>query len=182
MRRGAITISSEPTDAMEERQKGLFLGEYLQEIPEGGEDGDSGAPSIQVAGAKPRGLAQNVAWSHARRELTPHGLCDGEPKIVSHADLEPSSPVSGGVCVSEFGFDPHLFPAHFHWTGRHVIGPEIERTAARKIEPGMVPVAGENAILHASAIEGEPHMRAPVVEGANAALVHDYQDGPMRPA
>ena len=32
MRPGAITIDSESTDDMEERQKGVFLGEYLHEI------------------------------------------------------------------------------------------------------------------------------------------------------
>ena len=71
----------------------------------------------------------------------------------------------------------HLPTAHFGWAGRHVIRPEIERAADRKIEPGMVPVAGQNAVLHASAIEGEPHMRASVVKGINATLVIDDQDG-----
>jgi hypothetical protein len=41
----------------------------------------------------------------------------------------------------------------------------------------MVPVAGQDAILDASAIEGEPHMRASIVKGANSALVFDDQDG-----
>src|SRR5271156_1770479 len=46
----------------------------------------------------------------------------------------------------------------------------------------MVPMAGENAVLHASAIEREPHVRAPIVEGVDATLVTDDQDRSMRPA
>ena len=76
---------------------------------------------------------------------------------MSHAGFKPLPPICGGIRVPEFGLDPHLSAAHFDWTGRHIIGPEIERAAAGKIEPGMVPVAGENAVLDASAIEGTPY-------------------------
>lgn len=46
----------------------------------------------------------------------------------------------------------------------------------------MVPMAGENAVLHASAIERKPHVRAPIVEGVDATPVADDQDRSMRPA
>ena len=78
------------------------------------------------------------------------------------------------------GPDPHLSVAHFDWAGRHVIRPEIERAATRKVEPGMVPMAGQNAVLHAPAIKGEPHMRTSVVKGEDATLITDNQDGSMR--
>jgi hypothetical protein len=46
----------------------------------------------------------------------------------------------------------------------------------------MVPVAGQDAVLHASAIEGKPHMRTSVVKGEEATLVFDDQDRSMRPS
>ena len=152
----------------------------MQEVPKGGQDGHSRAPATEVPGAEQCSLAKNLERGHASRKLTLHRLRDGEPEIVSHADFEPLPPVGGGVRVPEFGLDPHLPAAHFDWAGRHIIRPEIERAATRKIEPGMVPVAGQNAVLHASAIEGEPHMRASVVERVDATLVTDDQDGSMR--
>ena len=137
-------------------------------------------PASEVPGAEQCGLAKNLKRSHAGRKLTLHRFRDGEPDVVSHADFEPLPPVGGGVRVLELCLDPHLPTAHFDWAGRHVIRPEIERAATRKIEPGMVPVAGQNAVLHASAIEGETHMRASVVKGVHATLVTDDQDGSMR--
>jgi hypothetical protein len=180
MWRCAITISGYASDAMEERQIGLLLRQNGQQVPNGGQHGHSRAPAIEVPDAKQCTLAKNLKWGHASRQLTLHRLRDGEPEIVSHADFKSLPPVRGGFRVSEFGLHPHLSVAHFDWAGRHIIRPEIERAAARKIEPGMVPVAGQNAVFHASAIEGEPHMRTSVVKGVDAAVVFDDQDRSMR--
>jgi len=125
---------------MEERQINLFLRENGQEVPKGGQDGHSRAPAREVPAAKQCSLAKNLKRSHARRKLTLHRLCNCEPEIVSHADFESLPPVGGGVRVPELCLDPHLPTAHFDWAGRHIIRPEIERAATRKIEPGMVPV------------------------------------------
>jgi hypothetical protein len=182
MRRSTITIGGYPSDAVEERQENFLLRQNAQDVTEGGQDSHSRAPAIKVPGAKQRGLAQNLQWGHASHELTLHGLCYGEPKIVGHANFEPLPPIIGWLRVPEIGLDPHLPTAHLDRAGRDIVGPEIERAATRKIKPGMVPVAGENAVLNASAIEGEPHMRAPVVKGVNSNLVSDDQDGSMRPA
>ena len=150
--------------------------------PGAGQDGHSRATAIEVPDAKQCTLAKNFKGGHASRQLTLHRLRDGEPEIVCHADFKSLPPVRGGLRVPEFGLHPHLAAAHFDWTGRHVICPEIERAAARKIEPGMVPVAGQDAVLHASAIEGKPHMRTSVVKGEEATLVFDDQDRSMRPS
>jgi hypothetical protein len=44
----------------------------------------------------------------------------------------------------------------------------------------MVPVAGQDAVLNAPAIEREPHMRTSVVKGVNTALVFDDEDRSVR--
>jgi hypothetical protein len=46
----------------------------------------------------------------------------------------------------------------------------------------MVPVAGQNAVLDASAIEREAHMRTAVVQGNDATTLFDNQNRAMWPA
>ena len=46
----------------------------------------------------------------------------------------------------------------------------------------MVPVAGQNAVLDAPAVEWEAHMRTAVVEGKELTLVFNDQNGAMRAA
>ena len=59
--------------------------------------------------------------------------------------------------------------------GRHVVGPQIEGAAARHIEAGVVPGAGEHAVLDAALVQGEAEMRAAVVHGEHAAVVVDHE-------
>src|SRR4029077_14287078 len=47
------------------------------------------------------------------------------------------------------------------------------------IEPGVMPMASQDAILDRPAIKRETHMRAAVVEGADPALVADHEHWPM---
>ena len=79
----------------------------------------------------------------------------------------------------EFSPDPYLPTAHFDRAGRYIVRPEIEGAAARKIEPRMMPVAGQNAILHAATIEWKAHVRTPVVQGVHSILFFDDQDRSM---
>jgi len=46
----------------------------------------------------------------------------------------------------------------------------------------MMPVAGQDAVLDAAAIEREAHMRAAIVERENASVVVHQQDRTMTPA
>jgi hypothetical protein len=64
---------------------------------------------------------------------------------------------------------------------RLYLRPEIEGAATRKIEPRMMPVAGQNAILHAATIEWKSHVRTPVVQGVHSIPFFDDQDRSMRP-
>src|SRR5262249_8280117 len=64
--------------------------------------------------------------------------------------------------------------AHLDRTGRYIVGPEVEGAPAVEIEPSVVPVTGQNAVLDAAALERKAHVRTPVVEGKDApAIVHD---------
>ena len=72
--------------------------------------------------------------------------------------------------------------AHLDGTGRHVVGPQIEGAAARQIEAGVMPMAGQDAVLDAAAVERKTHMRAAIVEREDTPAVVDEEDRPMRPA
>src|SRR6478609_3292800 len=70
--------------------------------------------------------------------------------------------------------DPYLVVDDFNPTQRHVVGPEIKSRAAPQIETRMVPVAREDAVFDAAAMERKAHMRASVVERDHVvALGHD---------
>jgi hypothetical protein len=84
--------------------------------------------------------------------------------------------------MPKIGLDPYFVPAQFDCAGWYVIRPEIKGAPARKIEPRVMPVARQNAVLDASTVEWEAHMRTAVVQGKDSTLVFDYQNGAMRAA
>jgi hypothetical protein len=72
------------------------------------------------------------------------------------------------------GRHPHVTINNAHYTQRHVVRPQVEGRPAAQVETGMVPVAGENAILDAAAVERKSHVRAAVVERDHVlAIGHD---------
>ena len=135
-------------------------------------------PSRLLDGEQRR-LPQDLPRGHAGRELSPHGLGDHEAEIVGQAVVEPTAPMARRIAVAERRLDPDLAVTHLDRTGRNVIGPEIERAAARQIEAGVMPMTGEDAVLDAAAIERKAHMRAAVVEREDASPVVDHQDRGM---
>jgi hypothetical protein len=74
--------------------------------------------------------------------------------------------------------EPDLTIANLHGEGRHVVGERVKRAAAREVEFGVVPVAGEDAVLDGAPMKRESHVRAAVVQGEHAPIVEENQDGP----
>src|SRR5262249_30795795 len=68
---------------------------------------------------------------------------------------------------------PHLPVDDAHVAKRDVVRPQIEGGAAAQVEAGMMPMAGENAIFDAAAVERKAHMRAAVVERNHVIAVGD---------
>src|SRR5258706_14637618 len=93
--------------------------------------------------------------------------------------MEPSLPKRRRVGEVEDGFHPHLRATHLNGTGRHVVRPEVEGAATREIKASVVPVAGQDAILDAAAVEWKAHVRTAIVEGENASTVIDNEDRSM---
>ena len=101
---------------------------------------------------------------------------------MGEAVVEPSAPMRGRVGIAERGLHPHFQVAHFDGTSRHVVGPQIKGAAACQIEASVVPVAGQDAILDAAAVERKPHVWTAIVECEDALTVVNHEDRTMRPA
>ena len=65
---------------------------------------------------------------------------------------------------------------------RHVVCPEIEGRTAAQIETGMMPVASEDTVLDAPAVQGKAHVRAPVVERDHIVPISHDKHGATRRA
>ena len=75
---------------------------------------------------------------------------------MREAVVEPLAPMRSRIRVAEDGPHPDFAVTDFGGAGRHVVCPQIEGTATREIEAGVVPVAGQGAVLDAAAIERKP--------------------------
>src|SRR5215213_5119314 len=88
---------------------------------------------------------------------------------------EPPTPMPSRVGIAEHRPHPDLTSrTNLDGTGRHIVRPQIESAAACQFEARVMPVAGQNSVLDAAAIERETHMWAAIVEGEHAPLrVHE---------
>src|SRR5262245_61612697 len=100
---------------------------------------------------------------------------------MSKAVIEPPAPMRSRIRVAEDGSHPDFAVTDFGGAGRHVVCPQIEGTATREIEAGVVPVTGEGAVLDATAIERKAHVRAAIVEREDTTFVVDNEYGTVWP-
>src|SRR6516164_5281501 len=100
---------------------------------------------------------------------------------MREAVVEPLAPMRSRIRVAEDGPHPDFVVADFGEAGRHVVCPEIEGTATREIEAGVVPVASQGAILDAAAIQRKAHMRTAIVEREDTTFVVNNEYRSMRP-
>ena len=179
-RRLALTVRGHPAGAMEQGEVSFLLRQHRQQVAKGRKDRQADTPAVPVLEPEERDLPDDLGGWHVRRQLAPHGLGDDQVEIVGQALLQAPTPMSGWVGMAEDGLHPHLAGlAHLDRAGRHVVGPEIEGAAAGEIEPGMVPVAGQDPVCDAAALQRETHVRAAVVEREDASLIVDEQDRRM---
>ena len=175
----ARAIGGDPPRAVEQGEAGLLLRQPGHQISQSREDGQADTPSVPMVRAEQCGLAQHRRGRLTRGEEATHRLGDDQIQLVGQAVRQPPAPVAHRVGTVEHRPDPDLVVAQLDGTGRHVVGPQVERAAAGQIEPGVMPMAGQDAVLDRPAVEREAHMRAAVVEGADPALVADHEDRPM---
>ena len=110
------------------------------------------------------------------RELAVHGLGYHEADVMFEAIRKSLMPVRGGIRVSKRGLHPDLAIANLDWTDRHVVRPQVECATAFKIEAGVVPMTGQDAVLDAAALERKTHVRTTIIQGEYAPPVVDDED------
>src|SRR3712207_4897419 len=148
-----LTVRGNPAGAMEQGKVGFLIRQHRKQVAEGRKDGQADAPAVPVPDPEERDLSDDLGGWHPSGELASHGLSDDEVKIVSQALLQPPTPVSGRVGLAEDRLHPYLARfAHLGRAGWNVVGPEIKGAAAGEIEPGMMPMTGQNAVRNAAAL------------------------------
>ena len=170
-RRLTRTVRSDPAGTMEQGEVSFLLRQHRQQVAEGCKDRQADTPAVPVLEPEECDLPDDLRGWHARRQLTLDGLGDDQVEIVGEALLQAPMPMSGWVGMAEGRPHPYLTRlADLDRASRHVIGPEIEGAAAGEIEPGMMPVTGQDPICDAAALQREAHVRAPVVEREDTSL------------
>ena len=76
-------------------------------------------------------------------------LATTSPRSWASPSSSRAGQCAGRVGAAEGGPDPDLAVAHPHGAGRDVVGPEVEGAATGEVEAGVVPVAGQDAVLDA---------------------------------
>jgi hypothetical protein len=99
-----------------------------------------------------------------------HALGDHQADIALQSILQslalPFSAVAGRGDIY-----PDVALLNLHRKATHIVSPEVERTATRQVEAGMMPVAGQDAIVDGAFVQGETHMRTAVINGVYLATV-----------
>jgi hypothetical protein len=66
---------------------------------------------------------------------------------------------------------PNFPVANLYREHGYVVRPLVESATTGQVETGVVPVAGENALLDGAAVKREAHMRAAVVHSIDVVAV-----------
>src|SRR5215467_4215467 len=180
-RRLVVAIGRNAAGAVEQGEVGLLFRQNGQEIAERSEDRQTYAPTVAVLDPEQRDLSHDSRRRHAGRKLAVNGFGDDKAQDMREAVVEPLAPMRGRIRVAEDGPHPHFAITPLGGAGRHVVCPQIKGTATREIEAGVVPVAGQGAVLDAAAIQRKAHMRAAIVEREDTIVVVDDKYRSMWP-
>ena len=159
-----------------ERQIARILAQVRREVRHAGEAHQPLAPPRQPAGGE-----AGDGGDHPGRVLT--AVQEPEQRLgldQSHADIEPAlqaPSVEGRIgAPARSPGDHDLSIDDPHLVGGYVVGEQVERAAAGGVEPGVVPVTGQDAVAERAAVQRKPHVRAAVVHGRQAVAVGEHRD------
>ena len=181
-RRLPLAVVGDGADAVEQREVAVVIVEHRKQIGQGDQRGQPGAPAIAMGGAVQQGVAHEVGGRHARRGRAQHRLADHQADVVGKTIVQAPPPMGRLLARRRLGRHPDLAVDDAHGAHRHVVGPEIEGRAAAQIEASVMPVAGEDAVLDAAAMERKTHVRTAVVERHHVVAVGHDQHRPGRRA
>ena len=162
---------------MEQGAGVLLRWQVRQQIHHAGEDRQAGPPAVAlVAGAEFQPDAEGLARVGAAFDERNGGLGNDQREVLLQAVAQAAAVVGQFVAVAA-QINPDVAVDHGRWERRHVVGPQVEGAAGRHVEARVMPVAGEDAVVDAAAIQGEAHVGAAVIQGVNAVAVADEHQG-----
>src|SRR3984957_13633895 len=136
-----------------------------KQVHHAGESRQAGAPAVAPIvrpelESDPKRLARIAGLSEHRD----YRLADDEREVALDAVAQALDAMPMRV-AARTEIDPDVAAFDLDRERAHVVRPRIERAAAMQVEPRVMPMAGEDAILHGAAIEGKAHVRASIVHG-----------------
>ena len=152
--RGEIDLSL-PIEGFEQSDTLLF-GQNRQEIAERSKDRQAYTPTVAVLDPEQRNLPHDIRRRYAGRKLAVDGFSNDKAQDMPEAVVEPLAPMRCRISVTESGPHPEVAVTHLGGAGRHVVCPQIEGTATREIEAGVVPVAGQGPSSTLPRSSGKP--------------------------
>jgi len=162
--------------ALEEGEWAVLGREFVPHQRGAGQNRHSLRPAVgaipESEQCRPADRVREGAVDEPDRALREHQV-----DLVLEPVLDTLQPVRCAVACGRSGIDPDPAVAELDREGGGVVGEEIERAAAGEVELGVVPVAGQDAVAHGAAMEREAHVRAAVVQGDDAALGVQQEDG-----
>src|SRR5437899_4619647 len=139
---------------------GVEPGQQIRHAGERGQAAPPAFPAVASAEFEPRS-------KRSSRILTPveqvnDRLRQNEREVLFQAFAGAHALVRHGVIRARDVY-PDLVASHFDREDANIVSPWVERSATGQVEASVVPVAGQDAVLHTASIERESHMRAAVV-------------------
>jgi hypothetical protein len=129
-----------------------------------------------------RDLPNEVSIIDTGLEKRDEGLGLNETDILLHPLSEPAEIVFAPAGLPWQRSDVDNSITNFDIVGGRIIGPKIESTAAAQVESGVMPMAGENAVLNAAAMERKSQVWTTIIYCRYSTVVRVHSNRPVRPA
>jgi hypothetical protein len=155
-RRLPYAILRHPDRALVQREIGRLLAQQRDKVRQGGEARQPAAPAVPAARAETGDLPNNVSVIHSRPQQPNYALRLNKANVLLHSFGQSTLRAFHGIAVARSGADRHLAIANLYLEGRNIVGEKIEGAAAAQVEACLVPVAGQDPVLHGAAAEWKP--------------------------
>lgn len=173
----AAAVAGDAAGGEGEAVDGGFCGEVGPEAGHESEAGHAVGPIVVIGGAEEGDVADDVEVGDAGVEEADDAFGLNEADVLLEAALEAGAVVWLVGLFAGHGGEVDVAAVDAGVVGGDVVGEEVEGAATAEVEAGMVPVAGEEAIVDGAFVEGEAEVGAAVVDGMDAVMVPEEGDG-----
>jgi hypothetical protein len=159
-----------------EGARAVLRREVRQEVNHAGVHGQPLTPSRSpVANTEVEPGAERLGGVFTFAKQADGRLGQNQRDVSLQPILEALTPVGQRVFPwSEI--HPHLAVTDLHREYACLVGELVECTTALQVEAGVVPVAGQDAVLYGPSVQREPHVGAAVVHGVYPAVVEEERE------